>query len=287
MHWKPLQTHLLSAFGIALLTVSTASAETRRDEIYSSILSFNESMMPLLDHYLYIQAELANDSIWRVSRAGGMIALEAKNIDPTQIKSELAQIFKYLPKRLRETGRKIYKAKDLKEMRELFALLSRPLVMWAQETVPPESQFTTTQPTTRAGSRKTGLRSIPIGDNRCYVMGNLLEKARIRVMLTSRLLRPSLTNRFRPLPEPLSSSRLSFSTPSWSPSLGRLSLKLPFSGHFLWRSLLLRSFLGRRLLRATLTFRLRLNLLFGCNCIAQEVAKTKMKKLGLPDRSDM
>ena len=137
MHWKPLQTlSLLSAFGIALLTVSTASAETRRDEIYSSILSFNESMMPLLDHYLYIQAELANDSIWRVSRAGGMIALEAKNIDPTQIKSELAQIFKYLPKRLRETGRKIYKAKDLKEMRELFALLSRPLVMWAQETVP-------------------------------------------------------------------------------------------------------------------------------------------------------
>ena len=137
MHSKPLQTlALLSAFGFALLSVNTASAETRRDEIYSSILSFNESMMPLLEQYLYIQAELANDSIWRVSRAGGMIALEAKNIDPTQIKSDLAQIFKYLPKRLRETGRKIYKAKDLKEMRELFALLSRPLVMWAQETVP-------------------------------------------------------------------------------------------------------------------------------------------------------
>ena len=124
MHSKPLQTlALLSAFGFALLSVNTASAETRRDEIYSSILSFNESMMPLLEQYLYIQAELANDSIWRVSRAGGMIALEAKNIDPTQIKSDLAQIFKYLPKRLRETGRKIYKAKDLKEMRELFALL--------------------------------------------------------------------------------------------------------------------------------------------------------------------
>lgn len=119
-----------------LLMPASASAETRRDEIYSSILSFNESMMPLLEHYLYIQTELASDSVWRVPRAGGMIALEAKKIDPTQIKSELAEIFKYLPKRLRDTGRKIYKAKDLKEIRELFALLSRPLVMWAQETVP-------------------------------------------------------------------------------------------------------------------------------------------------------
>ena len=115
---------------------ASGSAETRRDEIYSSILSFNESMMPLLEHYLYIQKELASDSVWRVPRAGGMIALEAKNIDPTQIKSELAEIFKYLPKRLREGGRKIYKAKDLNEIRELFALMSRPLVMWAQETVP-------------------------------------------------------------------------------------------------------------------------------------------------------
>ena len=37
--------------------------------------------MPLLEHYLYIQAELANDSIWRVSPCS-MIALEAKTIDP-------------------------------------------------------------------------------------------------------------------------------------------------------------------------------------------------------------
>ena len=127
---------LLALLSLSLSLPQSASAETRRDEIYSSILSFNESMMPLLEHYLYIQTELANDSVWRVPRAGGMIALEAKNIDPTQIKSELAEIFKYLPKRLRETGRKIYKAKDLKEIRELFAILSRPLVMWAQETVP-------------------------------------------------------------------------------------------------------------------------------------------------------
>ena len=63
-----------------------------------------------------------------------MIKPEAKKIDPTQIKSELAEIFKYLPKRLRDTGRKIYKAKDLQEIR--LVLLSRPLVMWAQETVP-------------------------------------------------------------------------------------------------------------------------------------------------------
>lgn len=134
----PLASHLLLFLALTVSTRAStdAFAETRRDEIYSSILSFNESMMPLLEHYLYIQSELANDSVWRVPRAGGMIALEAKNIDPTQIKSELAEIFKYLPKRLRETGRKIYKAKDLKEIRELFAILSRPLVMWAQETVP-------------------------------------------------------------------------------------------------------------------------------------------------------
>lgn len=93
-------------------------------------------MVEVLQVYLEMQSYLAQDSTWRVGRSAGLIALKAKNFDTKLVPEDFNPMYQTLPKKLRSSARKMYKAKSLADLRLAFKGLSKPMATWANLSKP-------------------------------------------------------------------------------------------------------------------------------------------------------
>ncbi|MBT6179655.1 MAG: DUF3347 domain-containing protein [Deltaproteobacteria bacterium] len=93
-------------------------------------------MLEVLQVYLEIQNYLAEDSTWRVGRSAGLIALKAKNFNLKLVPEDFNPMYRTLPKKLRVSARKMYKAKSLADLRLAFKALSKPMATWANLSKP-------------------------------------------------------------------------------------------------------------------------------------------------------
>lgn len=93
-------------------------------------------MVEVLQVYLEMQSYLAQDSTWRVGRSAGLIALKAKNFDTKLVPEDFNPMYQTLPKKLRASARKMYKAKSLADLRLAFKGLSKPMATWANLSKP-------------------------------------------------------------------------------------------------------------------------------------------------------
>ena len=93
-------------------------------------------MVEVLQVYLEMQNYLAQDSTWRVGRSAGLIALKAKNFDLKLVPKDFNPMYQTLPKKLRVSARKMYKAKSLADLRLAFKGLSKPMTTWANLSKP-------------------------------------------------------------------------------------------------------------------------------------------------------
>lgn len=109
---------------------------TEEPEQIEDPLALENLMKEVLQVYLEMHSYLAEDSIWRVSRSAGLIALKTKHFNLKLVPREFSPMYRKIPKLLRVSARKVYKAKSLADLRLAFKDLSRPMTTWANLSKP-------------------------------------------------------------------------------------------------------------------------------------------------------
>ena len=125
---KTTQLTLTLGLGLALLlSPSLATADTA---------AFDQDMDPIFIQYETIHKALAGDTTKGVVAAARKIAKLAGKLDVKTVQGKHAAHYKALPRKIKAAPTKLGKAKGIKEQREVFKSLSRPLAMWATMSKP-------------------------------------------------------------------------------------------------------------------------------------------------------
>jgi len=121
LHWP-----LCIAMGI-LFFATTAAAGAQ---------NFDKAMHEFLKPYLKVQKALAGDSTAGVKAAAGEILSSAKMLDVNSVKGEHKDHYKKVPGDIISAAQSLSTAKDLKQTRDAFKMLSKPMAMWASMAKP-------------------------------------------------------------------------------------------------------------------------------------------------------
>jgi hypothetical protein len=116
-----------SLVALFVFVAGVASAGTAR---------FDRQMRPIYSDYQVIHRALAADRLAGVDRAAARIAKRASKLDPSTVSGKHAAHYRDLPRKITAAARAVKKAGDLKQTREAFKSLSRPLAMWATMSQP-------------------------------------------------------------------------------------------------------------------------------------------------------
>lgn len=117
---------LCIAIGI-LFSASTAVAGAQ---------SFDKAMHEVLKPYLKVQRTLATDSTAGVKDAAAAILKAAKRLDVSSVTGEHKSHYKNVPRDILSASQTLSAAKDIKQARDAFKKLSKPMAMWASMAKP-------------------------------------------------------------------------------------------------------------------------------------------------------
>jgi Cu(I)/Ag(I) efflux system membrane fusion protein len=121
----------ISVFIISVLS-SAGSAVSVGSE------KFDEKMQPILVEYLKIADTLASDKTDGVADSAKKIENLAVALSPSLVTGEHASHYKSIPGKISDGARRTAQGKDISSVRAAFVDLSKPMVMWASMSKPPE-----------------------------------------------------------------------------------------------------------------------------------------------------
>lgn len=121
----------IEALSLVLIFLMFSSGSAR-----AGTSTFDKAMQPIVKQYLKIHKALADDTTKGVAGAAKKITRLTAKVDVKTVKGEHAGHYKDLPKKIKTAAIALSKIKGLKEQREAFKPLSRPLVMWATMSKP-------------------------------------------------------------------------------------------------------------------------------------------------------
>ena len=121
---------------LALACAALVAAATTPASAQGGAGAFAAQMEKVLKPYLAIQSALAGDTTKGVEHQAHVLQKEAKKLDPKSVTGEHAGHYKDVPKKLQTAAAELRKAKSLKDARDAFKKLSRPMAMWASMAKP-------------------------------------------------------------------------------------------------------------------------------------------------------
>ena len=99
-------------------------------------VDFETGMDLILDYYLDLHAQLADDRSDDVALTGRRFAVAIKKLNMTEVPFQQAPWFKHLKKRLFRAAQRLRKTTDLGSAREHFKDVSREMARWASAAEP-------------------------------------------------------------------------------------------------------------------------------------------------------
>jgi len=121
---------------LALASAAALAACSTRAAAAGGSEAFDAQMQKVLEPYLAIHGALAADSTKGVAHNAGVIAQQAKKLDPKSVTGAHAGHYKDIPSKLQAAAAELQKAKTLEDARSAFKSLSRPMAMWASMAKP-------------------------------------------------------------------------------------------------------------------------------------------------------
>lgn len=112
---------------VTIFLVTTLAGGTKK---------FDSSMQPILKEYLKIHTALTKNKTDGIKNSAKKILSLTKKVDPKIVSGEHATHYKHIPMNLKKSAKQIIAAKNIKEMREAFKNLSKPMAMWASMSKP-------------------------------------------------------------------------------------------------------------------------------------------------------
>ena len=114
---------LYTALVLSLSLVSQTSLSQQR-------ILFEKGMEDSAKIYLSMQKELAKDSFKSFAKLSIQLEKLAKRFDMSQIKGEHSKHYSGIPKKIISQSKILAKARDIKEVRKSFKVLSQAFAMW-------------------------------------------------------------------------------------------------------------------------------------------------------------
>ena len=124
-----MKLHLLVVSVILLIAGSLTAAEMSK---------FDIEMMKITEYYLVIQNDLASDKTNNVKEMAMKMQEEIKMLRLHKSEEPVRVEYRDLPEELDKQVKKLMKASDIKEIREVFMELSKPMARWATMDKPAE-----------------------------------------------------------------------------------------------------------------------------------------------------
>ncbi len=117
-------------FTIAILTIFFSTT------LFGGTKKFDREMQPVLHEYLKIYHSLLKNSTKGIKKAAINIKKYATKVNSNDVSGKHKKHYKNISKNLQKSANLIIKAKNIKEIREAFKSLSKPISMWVSMSKP-------------------------------------------------------------------------------------------------------------------------------------------------------